>query len=148
MKEKDIFEIEVDGEMKDMEELASSDHTTLYAEKDFKYNAPHTFAILESNLAVEKTDEVDEDGNLCCEAEGFATLIHFQEGPIKEVGVYGVSNEDLIIMVVCRLDHFQNSAYKCEENAKAIEHLNAALDALSERTNKRNVRCVEGTSAI
>lgn len=72
--------------------------------------------------------------------------MHFQEGPIKENGVNGVCNEDLIAMVICRLEHFQKSEYSCRENAVAITKLEEALLWLRKRTMGREQRGVEGTS--
>ena len=74
--------------------------------------------------------------------------IHFQDGPVKEAGVNGVANEDLIVMVMHRLNQFQESDYACKENEDALRHLNGALHALRSRTNKRAQRGVEGTSTI
>ena len=73
------------------------------------------------------------------------TLVKFQKGPIKENGVNGCHNEDLIIMVVDRLEGFQSSEYKCRENALAITKLEEALMWLGKRTADREVRGVEGT---
>lgn len=74
--------------------------------------------------------------------------VDFQEGPIKEVGVNGIFHEDLILMIIDRLESFQNSPYKCKENEDALEHLYKAIDALRSRTNKRKERGVEGTSKV
>lgn len=74
--------------------------------------------------------------------------IQFQKGPIKENGVNGVMNEDLIAMVIDRLQSFQDSEYKCRENAIAITKLEEALLWLGKRTADRNRRGVEGTSMI
>ena len=51
-------------------------------------------------------------------------------------------------MVVTRLEAFQNSDYRCEENQEAINAIYEAVDALRKRTNKRVDRGVEGTSEI
>lgn len=72
--------------------------------------------------------------------------IHFQDGPVKEKGINGVANEDLIVMVMHRLNQFQDSDYACKENADAINHLQDALDSLRARTNKRAQRGIVGTS--
>lgn len=40
-------------------------------------------------------------------------------------------------MVKVRLEGFQASPFKCEENQKALDHINAALEALESRTKKR-----------
>lgn len=76
------------------------------------------------------------------------TDILFQEGPIKENGVNGCQHEDLLNIVLHRLQCFQTSEYKCEENQLAIEKLEQALQHLRDRTNKRVERNVEGTSQI
>jgi len=76
------------------------------------------------------------------------TKVDFQEGPIKECGVNGVSNEDLLVMVYTRLQGFQNSPYKCAENQEALDHIVAALTALRSRTQKREARGVEGTHTV
>ena len=74
--------------------------------------------------------------------------IHFQEGPIKENGVNGVANEDLLVMVIRRLQGFQDSPYSCRENAMAITKLEEALLWLRKRTMGRENRGVEGTNAV
>lgn len=71
--------------------------------------------------------------------------IGFQKGAINEEGVNGVTHEILLAIVEHRLLCFQNGPYACEENAKALEHVAAALDVLKERTLKRIARGVEGT---
>jgi hypothetical protein len=74
--------------------------------------------------------------------------VMFQKGPIKEVGVNGVMNEDLIAMVIDRLNSFQGSAFKCRENALAITKLEEALLWLRKRTMDREDRGVEGTHTV
>lgn len=108
-------------------DLLTSKYTDVYHEEDFKYNAPHNFEVRK----VSEGDMLQE--------------IHFQEGPIKEHGVNGVANEDLIAMVICRLEHFQKSEFACRENAMAITKLEEALLWLRKRTMGRAKRGVEGT---
>lgn len=121
-------------EVKDMVDVVSdvitNKYTRVYAEKNFQFNAPHTFLV-----RAELTGET-------------LSGIHFQEGPIKENGVNGVCGEDLIAMVIDRLEHFQESEFKCEENQKAIECLYASLEALRSRTNKREAKGIEGTHIV
>ena len=74
--------------------------------------------------------------------------VKFQNGPIKEVGVNGVMNEDLIVMVLDRLYGFQDSPFKCRENAIAITKLEEALLWLNKRTLDRERRGVEGTHTV
>ena len=74
--------------------------------------------------------------------------IHFQNGPIAEVGHNGTTNEALIAIVLDRLRGFQSGAYSCRENALAITKLEEALHWMHHRTNQRVKRGVEGTSAV
>lgn len=71
--------------------------------------------------------------------------IAFQNGPIKEKGVNGVTNEDLIAIVIDRMRGFQSGNYACRDNALALTKLEEALMWLRNRTNEREARGVEGT---
>ena len=73
--------------------------------------------------------------------------VSFQNGPIKEAGVNGVMNEDLIAIVIDRMRGFQSGDYKCRDNAIALTKLEEALMWLRNRTNEREARGVEGTHA-
>lgn len=117
-------------------DLLTGKYTEVWCDSgDFKYNAPHHFDVVESG----------SDYNDPSAPVRVLSSVHFQEGPIKEAGVNGVHNEDLIAMVITRLEHFQNSEYKCRENALAITHLEEALLWLRKRTMGRENRGVEGT---
>ncbi len=72
--------------------------------------------------------------------------VSFQNGPIKENGVNGCHQEDLIAIVIDRLQHFQKGEYACRENAVALTKLEEALMWLRKRTQDREDRGVEGTS--
>jgi len=72
--------------------------------------------------------------------------VEFQNGPIKERGVNGCQNEDLLVIVVDRLQHFQNSNFACRENALALTKIQEALHWLEARTKERTERGVEGTN--
>ena len=72
----------------------------------------------------------------------------FQNGPIKEAGVNGVMNEDLLAIVIDRLKGFQAGKYACKENAAALEDVEDALEVLKDRTKERESRGVEGTHKI
>jgi hypothetical protein len=74
--------------------------------------------------------------------------VKFQKGPIKEFGVNGCHHEDLIAIVLDRLQSFQDGPYKCRENAIAITKLEEALHWLNHRTTSRQARGVEGTSEV
>jgi hypothetical protein len=74
--------------------------------------------------------------------------VSFQNGPIKEFGVNGVMNEDLIAIVIDRMRGFQSGEYNCRDNAIALTKLEEALMWLRNRTNERENRGVEGTHTI
>jgi hypothetical protein len=72
--------------------------------------------------------------------------IKFQNGPIKEFGVNGISQEALLAIVEDRLKCFQSGQYACRENALALTHIQEAMHWLHHRTNERLQRGVEGTN--
>jgi len=109
--------------------LLTNKYTRIYHEKEMKFNAPHHFTVEDLGKKV-------------------LTKVDFQCGPIKECGVNGCCNEDLINMVLVRLSGFQNSDFKCRENAIAITRLEGALLWLRKRTSDRELRNVEGTHKI
>lgn len=74
--------------------------------------------------------------------------VKFQDGPIKEFGINGCHNEDLIAIVIDRLQSFQKGDFSCRENAIAITKLEEALLWLNKRTTDRIKRGVEGTNII
>lgn len=73
-------------------------------------------------------------------------MIEFQNGPINEVGVNGVTQEALLAIVIDRLRGFQSGEFKCRENAIALTHCEDALLWLQKRTRDRMARGVEGTN--
>jgi len=73
------------------------------------------------------------------------TVISFQNGPIQEAGVNGISNESLLAVVEHRLQGFQSGEYACRENALALTKLQEAMMWLHNRTRARFIRGVEGT---
>lgn len=149
-------------------DLLTTKYTKVFCEEkdEQKFGAPHYFEVRKATDGVYKcandgcifrfcphkyenmsncpnyhmpTEVINE--NLLCS-------IHFQEGPIGECGVNGVCNEDLINMVIERLECFQNTEFKCRENAIAITKLEEALLWLRKRTMAREQRGVEGTHEI
>jgi len=72
----------------------------------------------------------------------------FQDGPIQEVGVNGVMNENLLGIVISRLEGFQAGPYKCEANQTALEAIEVAKLKLEERTAKRKAQNIEGTNTV
>lgn len=86
-------------------------------------------------------DEFNEDlnANPC-------QYISFQNGPIQEAGVNGISNEALLAIVQDRLEGFQSGAFACDTNQLALSHVRLAIEALHSRTKERIARGVEGTN--
>lgn len=76
------------------------------------------------------------------------STVLFQNGPINEVGVNGVTHEALLAILIDRLRSFQSGAYACRENAVALTKLEEARMWLNERTRGRLNRGVEGTSTV
>lgn len=74
--------------------------------------------------------------------------INFQDGAIKESGVNGVMDENLLSILIDRLKGFQSGPYQCAENAVALSKCQSALVMLKDRTKKREVVGKEGTLKI
>ena len=110
--------------------LYNNTNTSIECEDNWKYNAPHHF-IVKNALNGEVINKID-----------------FQEGPIKEVGINGITEEDLLLMIIARLESFQCSEFKCTENEEAIVALREALISMNYRRIKRIKRGVEGTNNI
>lgn len=71
--------------------------------------------------------------------------IQFQNGPIAEAGVNGLTQEVLLAICADRLRSFQAGPYACRENALALTKIEEAQHWLSSRTLARMARGVEGT---
>lgn len=76
---------------------------------------------------------------------GARLVVMFQNGPIKEFGVNGVTQEALLAIVIDRLRSFQAGPFACADNAEALVHGEAVLKCLQRRTRARIARGVEGT---
>lgn len=73
--------------------------------------------------------------------------INFQNGPIKEAGVNGVTEDSLMTVLLDRFRAFQEGPYKSRYNALVITKLEEALHWNQQRTIERLRKGVEGTSA-
>jgi hypothetical protein len=78
-------------------------------------------------------------------AHFFTHGFSFQNGPIGEVGVNGLTHEVLIAILIDRLEGFQSGQYACHENRRALDALYEAQLWLHNRTQARIERGVEGT---
>jgi len=112
-------------------EIGTEKYTKVFAVDEKEFNANHFYTV----------ESVSEPTAILAQ-------VQFQKGPIKENGVNGCCNEDLIAMVIDRLNSFQESEYKCRENALAITKLEEALLWLRKRTMDRERRNVEGTHKV
>lgn len=76
------------------------------------------------------------------------STILFQNGPINEAGVNGITHEALIAILCDRLRAFQRGPYACRENALALTKLEEAQHWMQHRTKARMSRGVEGTHQV
>ena len=74
--------------------------------------------------------------------------ILFQNGPINEVGVNGVTHETLLSILCDRMRGFQAGPYASADNAEALACMEQAQTALQRRTKARMARGVEGTHTV
>jgi hypothetical protein len=79
------------------------------------------------------------------DGRGCMAKILFQNGPIKEAGVNGITQEALLAIVADRLRSFQAGPYACDDNEQALMAVQSALFHLQKRTKARIARGVEGT---
>lgn len=93
---------------------------------EVEFNAPMSYDIVHS-----ATDKV-------------VNTINFQKGPVQEVGLNGVFLEDLLLIAIDQIEHFQNSDFACEENDDTLRSLRAALATTRARQYERQLRGVQG----
>lgn len=96
----------------------------------FEENAAHTYMI--------EIPTPSAPGNL-------RMSVFFQNGPIKEFGNNGVTNEALLAILIDRTEQL-NAQFPCRENSIAITKMQEALMWFEKRTKDRQARNVEGTS--
>lgn len=78
---------------------------------------------------------------------GSVTYISFQNGPIGEAGVNGITQEALLAVVIDRLQSFNKGPFPSQENGNAMIAAEHSLEWLKRRTRERQARNVEGTTA-
>ena len=71
------------------------------------------------------------------------TSISFQRGGVVDNGVNGMTNEALLAILIHRTK-FLDQKFGCDENRRAIQHMEEALVNLEVRSARRIVRGVEG----
>lgn len=82
---------------------------------------------------------------------GVGLEIMWQNGPLgrgaERIEPNGAFVETVIAAALQRIQHYQETQFKCRENAIAITKLEEALLWLNKRTQDREARQVEGTHA-
>lgn len=86
----------------------------------------------------------NEDANECQNL----TTVEFQKDVVSENGINGCTNEDLLAIIIDRMQHFQTGNFSCRENALALTKLEEALHWLRHRTDARIKRGVEGKNIV
>lgn len=87
-------------------------------------------------------------------SSGLGINIRWQNGPLgrgpERKQPNGAFVEGVILAAIQRLEFFQRASggkFACEENERAIEHLDIALGYLEKRTIRREAAGIEGTHA-
>jgi hypothetical protein len=102
-------------------------------------NACHSYAVYGFHTANNVSADSTNKDETCLK-------ILFQNGPIKEFGTNGITQEVLLAIVEDRLQGFQSGPYACRENAVALTKIQEAMMWLQKRTRDRLARGVEGTN--
>lgn len=102
---------------------------------------------------IEVNNAMDSNGNPTGgSVSGVGIDIKWQDGPLGRDGdrkePNGAFVEGVILGAIKRLEYFQESKFKCRENAIAITKLEEALHWLNWRTTNRETRKVEGTHSV
>ena len=106
--------------------------------------ANHRYEVTGFDTATNKSQTDKEGYAYSCSRQ----IILFQNGPINEVGVNGITQEVLLAIVADRLRSFQTGPFACRENALALTKIEEAMHWLQQRTLARMRRGVEGTNKV
>lgn len=100
------------------------------------------------NAISKLADGTDVDGHVYQILAGVKTVqIDFQNGPVKEAGVNGLTNEALLAILIHRTGVL-NKRFPCRENSIAITNMEQALMWFEKRTRDRMERAVEGSNLL
>lgn len=94
----------------EMKEISANEHTTIYMEKEFD-KTPKTFVVMKTDVVAEIIGNAnDEDEYVECEADEDSILasILFQDGKIEEVGVNGITEENLLKILHTRFNYLKD----------------------------------------
>lgn len=102
----------------------------------------------QNNVAVNAISQLHDgsnvEGHVYQILAGSKTLnVEFQLGGVVVNGVNGITNEALLAILIHRTKFLDNK-FPCDENKRAIVHMEDALANLEVRTARRIVRGVEG----
>lgn len=105
-----------------------------------------------SNEELEFTNEQDADDNPAGgHARGRGFHISWQDGPVnREAGEHasGAFVEDVLEALMNRMEFYQDSKFKCEENEAALRDLRSAYDNMLLRREDRKERGVLGKHEV
>ena len=107
---------------------------------------------LQGHFSEHWCDSNENPGGGVSTGRGFT--ISWQNGPLGKIGTperrepNGAFVEDVIQAVIGRIEFYQSSRFRCQENADALSCLYEAAMHLDDRTKNREQRLVEGTHAI
>jgi hypothetical protein len=73
--------------------------------------------------------------------------IKFQSGLPPEVGINGARVEDVMDILIQKLEAYQLGTVPCKENEEALASIRSARDAMARRRNRRMVQGVFNTMA-
>ena len=110
------------------------------------------FVVADGNFYIE---EITEGGSMvkeivpgheyeCIDA---GAKVVFQNGAVPDVGRNGWQNEEMLEVMISRIN-FLNNMFPCRENAITITKLEEALLWQQKRTNDRKLRGVEGKHEV
>lgn len=110
-------------------------------------DGPPTIMVPEGGYAL---DEAPGPAGLMQKVIRFA--IFWQKGPIDREKEGATANgafvEDVLDVCQRRLEFYQDSAFACDANAQAIQHIKSAIKVLLERRADRAARGVLGKNAV
>lgn len=100
---------------------------------DDKYTSVYGEGVIDDNPTLHKFEirRVFDDRLL--------SEIKFHCGSFSPNELNGILNEDLLVILINRVESFQKSKMKCRENENALQHLYEALFWLNQRQNKKNL---------
>lgn len=90
-------------------------------------------------------DEIREDFPVCIDKKNNSISHKIQNGPIRENGVNGCQ-VDTLIKTARIIVQGLHEKFPCEENERCLTHLDNAISALDDRTNRRTRMGIEGTN--